>query len=228
LPFYRVRPFPREWTAPTGPARAASGSRSAIPPASPCSVSAVRFGIGDHREVIELGNRQAKRVHQSRIHNGQSVKTGSSLALTRRHFGELSDDDLTPACLGRADRDLGFCRSVLGGGGSRVVPVRHHLLDLGLQPLTQWFAFWPTIGGTRPLRPTLACCVRLTPMCLTCRIKGRRRYGDDRRLRGVLLAKPEVAEAFAKRFGGGAAVTLKISRATQRPPLLGGFKFFRS
>jgi hypothetical protein len=58
-------------------------------------------------------------------------------------------------------------------GGSRVVRVRHHLLDLGLQPLTQWFAFWPTIGGTRPRRPTLACYVRLTPMCLTCRIKGR-------------------------------------------------------
>jgi hypothetical protein len=148
------------------------------PPASLCSGSEVRFGVGDHREAIELGKRQTD-FTQSRIHDGQSVKTGSSLARSRRHCGELSDDDLTPTCLGRADRDPGFCRSVLGGGGSRVVRVRHHLVDLGLQPLTQRFAFWLTIDGTRPLRPTLACCVRLTPMCLTCRIKGRRRYGDD-------------------------------------------------
>jgi hypothetical protein len=100
--------------------------------------------------VIELGNRRTNDFTQSRFHNGQSVKTGSSLAPMRRRLGKLSGDDLTPPCLGRADRDLGFCRSVLGGGGSRVVRVRHHLLDLGLQPLTQRFAFWPTIGGTRP------------------------------------------------------------------------------
>jgi hypothetical protein len=77
--------FPREWTAPTGPARAASGSRSAIRPASPCSGSEARFGIGDDREVIELANRQTNDLTQSRIHDGQSVKTGPSLAPTRRH-----------------------------------------------------------------------------------------------------------------------------------------------
>jgi ATP-dependent DNA ligase len=33
--------------APTSPARAASGSRSAIPPASPCRESAARNGMGD-------------------------------------------------------------------------------------------------------------------------------------------------------------------------------------
>ena len=64
--------------------------------------------------MVELGNRQTNDFTQSRIHNGQSVKTGSSLAPTRRHFGELSDDELTPTRLGRADRDLGVCRSVLG------------------------------------------------------------------------------------------------------------------
>jgi hypothetical protein len=93
-------------TAPISPARAAFGSRSGIPPASPCSGSGARFGIGDHREVIELGNRQINEFTQSRIHNGQSVKTGSSLAPTRHHFRELSDDDLTPTRLGRADRAL--------------------------------------------------------------------------------------------------------------------------
>jgi bifunctional non-homologous end joining protein LigD len=35
----------RRSMAPTSPARAASGSRSAIPPASPCSGSEARFGI---------------------------------------------------------------------------------------------------------------------------------------------------------------------------------------
>jgi hypothetical protein len=37
--------------APTNPARAASGSRSAIPPASACSGSAVRYGIDEPRAV---------------------------------------------------------------------------------------------------------------------------------------------------------------------------------
>jgi hypothetical protein len=145
----------RRSMAPISPARVASGSRSAILPASPCSGSGARFGIGDHREVIELGNRQTNDFTRSRIHNGQSMKMGSSLAPTRRHFEELSDDDLTPTCLGRADRDLGFCRSVLGGGGSRVVRVRHYFLDLGLQPLTQRFAFWPTIRLSLELDPPL-------------------------------------------------------------------------
>jgi hypothetical protein len=39
--------FPRGWTVPIDPARAASGSRSAIPPASRCSGSGARGGIGD-------------------------------------------------------------------------------------------------------------------------------------------------------------------------------------
>jgi hypothetical protein len=37
--------FPRRWTAPTGPACAASGSRSAILPALRCSVRGARCGI---------------------------------------------------------------------------------------------------------------------------------------------------------------------------------------
>jgi hypothetical protein len=150
------------------PARAGSGSRSAIPPASPCSGSGARGGIGDHREVIELGNRQTNDFTQSRIHDGQSVKTGSSLVSTRWHFGEMSDDGLTPTCLGRADRDLGFCRSVLGGGGSRVVRVRHHLLDLGLQPLSQRFAFLPTIGRNAPARAGVGLLARGQPPQASC------------------------------------------------------------
>jgi hypothetical protein len=39
----------RRSTAPTGPARAASGSRRAIPPASPCSGRGARFGIEEPR-----------------------------------------------------------------------------------------------------------------------------------------------------------------------------------
>jgi hypothetical protein len=75
----------RRSMAPISPARVASGSRSAILPASPCSGSGARFGIGDHREVIELGNRQTNDFTRSRVHNGQSMKMGSSLAPTRRH-----------------------------------------------------------------------------------------------------------------------------------------------
>ena len=52
LPFLRTlaqkASFPSGSTAPTSPARAASGSRSAIPPASPCSASGARFGRGDN------------------------------------------------------------------------------------------------------------------------------------------------------------------------------------
>src|SRR6266436_6972419 len=40
---------PSGWTAPIDPVRARSGSRSAIPPASRCSGSGARFGIGDPR-----------------------------------------------------------------------------------------------------------------------------------------------------------------------------------
>jgi hypothetical protein len=39
--------FPRGWTVPIAPALAASGSRSAILSASPCSGSAVRYGIAE-------------------------------------------------------------------------------------------------------------------------------------------------------------------------------------
>jgi hypothetical protein len=41
--------FPSESTAHTGPVLVRSGSRSAIPPASPCSGSGARFGIGEQR-----------------------------------------------------------------------------------------------------------------------------------------------------------------------------------
>jgi ATP dependent DNA ligase domain len=41
--------FPGESTAPISPARAVSGSRSAIPPASPCSGRGARFGIDNLR-----------------------------------------------------------------------------------------------------------------------------------------------------------------------------------
>jgi hypothetical protein len=41
------RGYRSRWTAPTGPARVASGSRSAIPPASPCSESGARIGTDD-------------------------------------------------------------------------------------------------------------------------------------------------------------------------------------
>jgi hypothetical protein len=46
--------FPKGWTVPTDPARAAPGSRSAIPPASPCSGSGARFGI-DEAEAAREG-----------------------------------------------------------------------------------------------------------------------------------------------------------------------------
>jgi hypothetical protein len=35
-----------------------------------------RRRLGDHREVIEVGNRQTNDFTESRIHSGQSVKTG--------------------------------------------------------------------------------------------------------------------------------------------------------
>jgi hypothetical protein len=44
---WRRAPGGPSLTVPTNPARAASGSRSAIPPESPCSGSAVRYGIDE-------------------------------------------------------------------------------------------------------------------------------------------------------------------------------------
>jgi hypothetical protein len=47
--------FPRRWTASTGPVRAASGSRSAIPRASRRSGSEARFGI-DEPQAADAGD----------------------------------------------------------------------------------------------------------------------------------------------------------------------------
>jgi hypothetical protein len=50
--------FPRGWTVPIAPARVPSGSRFAIPPASPCSGSEARFGIGN-KAVANMMRRAA-------------------------------------------------------------------------------------------------------------------------------------------------------------------------
>jgi hypothetical protein len=54
--------------APTSPARAASGSRSAIPPASPCSGSGARGGIEEPRAVAPAmtGAKGARQIRPAR------------------------------------------------------------------------------------------------------------------------------------------------------------------
>src|SRR6267378_4271327 len=60
--------FPRAWTVPIAPARVASGSRFATPPASPCNGSGARFGIAEPQAVRAEDDPPKGRNHQWRSH----------------------------------------------------------------------------------------------------------------------------------------------------------------
>jgi hypothetical protein len=93
-------------------------------------------------EIIPLGSTLTKseislatystRELRGQSAHGQAMLTGSQSALMRRLFGELSDEGLSCVCGPRAYRCPGVRWGVVGGRGSRAMPVCRHRPGAGL------------------------------------------------------------------------------------------------